>query len=93
VTTTSGHGRAGMFSGQRLQTDDERVQSGCSVTRRLVAFQRMTAWLSDYRLWAVLLLAVGIYICAKGLDRLSDSVQAFHEDYRKVNHLDDLDEV
>jgi hypothetical protein len=52
----------------------------------------MTAWLSDYRFWAVLLLAAGIYICAKGFDRLTDAVQAFHEDYRKVNHLDERDD-
>jgi hypothetical protein len=52
----------------------------------------MTAWLSDYRFWVVLLLAAGIYICAKGFDRMTDAVQAFHEDYRKVNHLDERDD-
>jgi hypothetical protein len=49
----------------------------------------MTAWLSDYRFWVVLLLAAGIYICAKAFDRLTDAVEALHEDYRKVNHLDE----
>jgi hypothetical protein len=57
----------------------------------LVAFERMTARLSDYRFWGMLLLAAGIYICANGLNRLIDSVEAFHDDYRKVNHLDDRD--
>ena len=60
---------------------------------RLLAFEGMTAWLSEYRFWAVLLLVAGIYICAKGFDRLTDAVQAFHEDYRRVNHLDERDEV
>jgi hypothetical protein len=61
--------------------------------RCLLAFLGMTAWLSDYRFWAVILLAAGIYICAKGFDRLTDAVQAFHEDYRKVNHLDAREDV
>jgi hypothetical protein len=59
---------------------------------RLLAFLGMTAWLSDYRFWVVLLLAAGIYLCAKGFDRLTDAVQAFHEDYRKVNHMNERDD-
>lgn len=60
---------------------------------RLLPFQGMTAWLADYRFWVVLLLAAGIYICAKGFDRLTDAVRDFHEDYRKVNHLDEREDV
>jgi hypothetical protein len=52
----------------------------------------MTDWLSDYRFWVVLVIAAGIYICAKGFDRLTDAVGAFHEDYRKANHLDERDD-
>jgi hypothetical protein len=51
------------------------------------------AWLSDYHYWTLFLLAAGIYICAKGFDRLTDAVEAFHEDYRKVNHLDERDNI
>jgi hypothetical protein len=61
------------------------------VLRRLLAFHGMTAWLLDYRFRVVLLLAAGIYICAKGFDRLTNAVEAFHEDYRKVNHLEERD--
>jgi hypothetical protein len=58
----------------------------------VLAFRGMTAWLSDYRFWIGLLLVAGIYICAKGFDRVTDAVQAFHEDYRKENHLDERDD-
>jgi hypothetical protein len=51
------------------------------------------AWLSNYHYWALFLFAAGIYICAKGFDRLTDAVEAFHEDYRKVNHLDERDDI
>jgi hypothetical protein len=49
-------------------------------------------WLTDYHYWALFLLAAIIYVCAKGFDRLKDAVEAFHEDYRKVNHCDERDE-
>jgi hypothetical protein len=52
----------------------------------------MTAWLSDLQLWIAFLLAAGIYVCAKGLQRLSDTIEAFHEDYRKVNHLEEQED-
>ena len=52
----------------------------------------LTAWLSDYRLWVALLITAATYICVKGFDRLTDAVESFHEDYRKVNHLDERDD-
>jgi hypothetical protein len=48
-------------------------------------------WLSDYRFWMLAVLIGGFYICGKGFDRLKDTVEAFHEDYRKVNSLDERD--
>jgi hypothetical protein len=51
------------------------------------------AWLSDYHYWVLFLLAAVIYVCGKGLDRLKDAVEAFHEDYRKVNHMDERDDI
>jgi hypothetical protein len=51
------------------------------------------AWLFDYHFWTVLVLTGGFYLCAKGFDRLKDAVEAFHEDYRKVNSLDERDAI
>jgi hypothetical protein len=49
------------------------------------------AWLSDYHYWALAGLVALIYVCAKGFDQLTNAVVAFHEDYRKVNRLDEWD--
>jgi hypothetical protein len=51
------------------------------------------AWLSDYHYWALALIVALIYFCAEGFDRLTDAVEAFHEDYRKVNSLDARDAI
>jgi hypothetical protein len=50
-------------------------------------------WLSDYHYWTLAVLIGGFYLCAKGLDRLNDAVEAFHEDYRKVNHCDERNDL
>lgn len=34
-----------------------------------------------------------LYLCCRGLDRINDAFLALHHDYRKVNNLDQREEL
>jgi hypothetical protein len=53
----------------------------------------MIDWLLDFNHLTALISLVMLYLVLKGLDRIQGTLDAIHEDYRKVNHVDAREEM